>query len=122
MPAGDAAAATADDTTTTGDATSARVYFASGSAQLPAETASALQGIVGTMTADPARTAAVSGFNDPSGDAAVNAELSKQRAMNVRDALVAAGIAETRIDLQKPDDTAIAGDAAQARRVEVAVE
>ena len=64
----------------------------------------------------------VSGFNDPSGDAAINAELSKQRAMNVRDALVAAGIVETRIDLQKPDDTSVAGNAAQARRVEVAVE
>jgi K(+)-stimulated pyrophosphate-energized sodium pump len=121
-PAGDATTATDEDTTTAGDATSARVYFASGSAQLPAEATAALQGIVDTLKADPARKAAVSGFNDPSGDAAVNAELSRQRAMNVRDALVAAGIDDARIDLQKPDDTAVAGNPAQARRVEVTVE
>ena len=117
----DATAAT-DDTTTAGDATSARVYFASGSAQLPAETAAALQGVIDTMKADPARMAVISGFNDPSGDAAINAELSKQRATNVRDALVAAGVDSARVDLQKPDDTAVAGDQAQARRVEVKVE
>ena len=42
--------------------------------------------------------------------------------MNVRDALVAAGDDSARIDLQKPDDTAVAGNPAQARRVEVAIE
>jgi outer membrane protein OmpA-like peptidoglycan-associated protein len=44
----------------------------------------------------------VSGYQDPTGDQAANEELAKNRAAVVRDLLVAAGIAETRIDMQKP--------------------
>ncbi|MEY2890859.1 MAG: hypothetical protein RJA98_767 [Pseudomonadota bacterium] len=62
----------------------------------------------------------LSGFVDASGDAAQNAELAKQRAFAVRDALKAAGVAEDRIALVKPADVKAggAGDA-EARRVEI---
>ena len=50
-----------------------------------------------------------------------NQQLAKQRAMNVRDALKAAGIAEDRIDLKKPEQTQGSGDNPEARRVEVRV-
>ncbi len=41
--------------------------------------------------------------------------------MNVRDVLKAAGIAEDRLELKKPEQTQGAGTNAQARRVEVRV-
>ena len=53
--------------------------------------------------------------------AEANAEIAKQRALNVRDALVAAGIDASRIDTEKPALTTGSGDAAEARRVEVRV-
>ncbi len=117
-----AAAASTDASAfvTRGDARSADVYFDSGSAQLPVDAGTALAGVIKTMQADPAIDATIAGFHDASGDAAVNAELSKQRAQNVRDALVAAGgINADRIDLEKPAMTTGSGDPASARRVEV---
>ena len=73
------------------------------------------------MLADDATTATISGFHDASGNAEVNAELSKQRAQNVRDAMVAAGVPADRISLEKPAVTTGDGDPAEARRVEVRV-
>ena len=64
----------------------------------------------------------VSGFTDASGDPAKNAVLAKDRAMAVRDALKAAGIAEDKIELKKPETTTGTGDASSARRVEVALQ
>nr|MCU0890796.1 OmpA family protein [Sandarakinorhabdus sp.] len=63
-----------------------------------------------------------SGYNDPTGDPALNAELSKNRAQAVQAALVAAGVAEGDIVLEKPPETTDASvTPAQARRVEVIV-
>jgi outer membrane protein OmpA-like peptidoglycan-associated protein len=74
------------------------------------------------MDANSAARLAVSGYNDPSGNAAANAELSKKRAQAVAAALAVEGIAADRIDLEKPPETADATvDAAQARRVEITV-
>ncbi len=115
-------AAPADAFVTRGDARGADVYFESGSAQLPVEAGSALAGVIRTMQADDAAKAVVSGFHDASGNAEVNAELSKQRAQNVRDVMAAAGIDPERIDLEKPAVTTGSGDAASARRVEIRVE
>jgi photosynthetic reaction center cytochrome c subunit len=60
----------------------------------------------------------VSGFADRSGNVNSNMELSKRRAFAVRDALKAAGVAEDRIELKKPE-LAVAGASADARRVEI---
>lgn len=65
----------------------------------------------------------ISGFNDPRGDAAFNAELSKNRAFAVRDGLVAQGVPATAMDLVKPADSTDTVDSyAVARRVDVTVE
>ena len=61
--AGDAAAA--DAFVTRGDARGADVYFASGSAQLPVEAGSALDGVIKSMQADSAAKAVVSGRRPP---------------------------------------------------------
>ena len=63
--------------------------------------------------------AIVSGFHDDTGGAAINAELAKQRAFAVRDALIALGVDEARIELNKPEQMQASGTNAQARRVEV---
>lgn len=74
------------------------------------------------LDSHPGSRLAVSGYNDPRGDAAMNAELSKNRAFAVRDSLVANGIAVTLIDLVKPADTTDTGTTmVQARRVDVTV-
>ena len=55
------------------------------------------------------------------GAPAKNAELARQRAFAARDALKAAGVAEDKIELKKPEQIN-AGTAADARRVEVKLE
>ena len=65
----------------------------------------------------------MSGFNDPTGNAAANAELSKNRAQAVGKALEGLGIPATAIELVKPEETTDAsGDNTAARRVEVTVQ
>ena len=57
---------------------------------------------------------------DPSGDAAKNAELAKQRAFAVRDLLTNSGVPADQIVLVRPSDIkAGATSAAEGRRVEV---
>jgi len=74
------------------------------------------------LDANPESRLSVSGYVDPRGDAAFNEELSKNRAQKVAAALVAAGIAANRIDLDKPADI-VAGEATYSndRKVEVKV-
>ncbi|MCC7458005.1 MAG: sodium-translocating pyrophosphatase [Nitrospira sp.] len=96
-----------------------KFYFASGKDELPNGAAGALAGVIKGV-AD-GKKAVVSGFHDASGDPAKNAELAKQRAFAVRDALKAAGVAEDKIELKKPEQIN-AGAAADARRVEVALQ
>ncbi|EWS56236.1 proteobacterial sortase system OmpA family protein [Methylibium sp. T29] len=67
------------------------------------------------------KKAVISGYHDATGDPDKNVELAKQRALAVRDALKAAGVAEDKIELKKPEQLN-AGDAAEARRVEVKLE
>lgn len=93
-------------------------YFTSGKAALAAGANEALADIVDGVAQG--KTAVVSGFHDATGSAEINAELSKQRAMAVRDALVALGVSESSIELKKPEQMlASGGSAAEARRVEV---
>ncbi len=100
-----------------------KVYFASGSAVLPAGADKGVAELVGYFKAKPSGKLSLSGFVDPSGDPAKNAEIAKQRAFAVRDALKAAGVAEDKIDLQKPTDiTAGSTSAAEGRRVEVSLQ
>jgi cytochrome c oxidase cbb3-type subunit 2 len=98
----------------------AKLYFASGKADLNKDASEVLKPLV--EAAKQGAKLRVSGFHDTSGDPAKNAELAKQRAFAVRDALVAAGVAESAIELKKPEKMADGGDASMARRVEVSKE
>ena len=98
------------------------VYFDTGSADVTPDFATVSADLRAYLEANPDASVAISGYNDPSGNAALNAELSKNRAQNVAAALVAQGIAETRTALVKPDDaTTTDMTPAEARRVEIIV-
>jgi outer membrane protein OmpA-like peptidoglycan-associated protein len=66
---------------------------------------------------------AVSGYTDRTGDWQTNVELAKNRALVVRDALVAAGVPETSIAMADPKEwtgtTTGTGSDREARRVEI---
>ncbi len=99
------------------------LYFDIGSAVLHGEQAKGLDQLVASMAADKAARARISGYHSASGTLAANQELAKQRAFTVRDAMLAAGIAESRVILAKPVQTAanVAGEDHDARRVEVVI-
>jgi outer membrane protein OmpA-like peptidoglycan-associated protein len=103
-------------------ATVAKVYFDTGKVDAPADAGATLQPVVDAAKAKPDARLAVSGFHDATGSAEANAEIARQRAMSVRAALVAAGIAEARIELRKPQQTQGGTDDREARRVEVGLE
>lgn len=99
-----------------------KVYFDTGKTDVVPAFADAAGGLKAWLAANAGSSLAISGYNDKTGDAALNAELSKNRAKAVRDTLVAAGIAEASVELVKPAETTDAtADAAAARRVEVVV-
>ena len=95
-------------------------FFASGQATLAGGTNEALADVVKAVAAG--KKAVLSGFHDSTGDPEKNVELAKQRALAVRDALTALGIAADKIELKKPENTLATGADKQARRVEVAVQ
>lgn len=99
------------------------VYFASGQSTVSKDLALATEPLKSYLASNSGTKIAVSGYNDPSGNAALNAELSKKRAQAVAAALVANGIPEGSIELIKPADTTTASvTPEQARRVEVTVQ
>jgi outer membrane protein OmpA-like peptidoglycan-associated protein len=99
------------------------VYFDSGKSDVTNDLAAAAAKVKAYIDANPTAKLAVSGYNDPTGNAAVNAEISKKRAQGVGKALEAVGIPATAIELVKPSDTTdTSGDNTAARRVEVTVQ
>ena len=94
-----------------------KFYFASGKADLATGANEALAEVVKGVKAG--QKAVVSGFHDNTGNLAANQELAKQRAISVRDTLVALGVPADSIELKKPENAEGTGDNAQARRVEV---
>ncbi|MCA3220476.1 MAG: sodium-translocating pyrophosphatase [Burkholderiales bacterium] len=97
-----------------------RVHFETGSETLSAEGKRIVDGYAKALQVNPSTRAELSGYADPTGDAANNLELAKQRAMTVRDALVAAGVPAERVDLVKPQEVVVGkGSDADARRVDI---
>lgn len=98
------------------------VYFDTGKAEIAPEFADKATGVVDYLKTAPSAKLIVSGFNDPTGNAALNAELSKKRAKAVAAALKTAGADESKVVLEKPAETTGTGDTnAESRRVEVVV-
>jgi outer membrane protein OmpA-like peptidoglycan-associated protein len=100
----------------------ARVHFETGQKTLSGEDSKVLAAVGAALKANPAMKVDISGFADPTGNVEQNLELAKQRATVVRDTLKAAGVAEDRLNLKKPETVIVgAGKDAEARRVEITV-
>lgn len=97
-----------------------KFYFASGKAELAPGAGAVLVDLV--RAARNGQQVVIAGFHDSKGSSAANAELARKRALAVRDALKAAGVADSRIRLQQPAQTAGAGSDAEARRVEITLQ
>ena len=99
-----------------------KFYFASGKADLAAGASEALVDVV--KGAQAGKKVAISGFHDATGNPSQNAELAKQRALAVRDALTASGVSEAQIEMKKPEQIEgnAAGSDAEARRVEISLQ
>ena len=100
-----------------------KVYFDTGKTAVSKEFGDKSKEIVEFLKANAGAKAIVTGYNDPTGNAKANAELSKNRAKGVAAGLKAAGIADDRVLLEKPANaTASAAlSNAEARRVEVTI-
>ncbi len=99
-----------------------KVYFDTGKTEVAPALAPAASGLKAWLEGNVGSSLAISGYSDPSGNAALNTELAKNRAIAVRTALIAAGIPGPSVDLVKPEqitDAAVSPEA--ARRVEVVV-
>ena len=100
-----------------------KVYFGTGETKLPADAAESIAKVVAAaLQAEPQQKALLSGFHDETGGVAVNAAVSKNRALSVREALVAGGVPAERVLLRRPAVTLGGSEAAEARRVEVRVQ
>lgn len=118
-PAAAAPAAGNDDASVVVENGVVKFYFASGKSDLAPGAVEALADAIAAGKAG--QKLVISGFHDATGDPAKNAELAKQRAFAVRDALKAAGVAESGIELKKPETATGTGNNAEARRVEVVI-
>ncbi len=99
------------------------VYFDTAKADVTPELPNEVGPLKTYLDENPTARLGVSGYNDPRGNAAFNAELSKNRAQNVAAALASLGLPADRIDLIKPIDTTDDVDTlANARRVDIYVQ
>jgi cytochrome c5 len=96
------------------------VYFDSGKAALTAEGKTTVAAVAAALKPNVDKVD-VTGSTDKTGNVAKNLELAKDRAKAVREALVAGGVAQDRINMKPPVETTGTGTDRDARRVEVAL-
>ena len=101
------------------DALPAAINFDLGKSELPGSSAEAIKAVAAMLRGNKDAKIQVSGFTDKTGDPDKNKELAKARALAVKDAMIAVGVAETQIVLVRPDLVMTVGNAEEARRVEL---
>jgi cytochrome c oxidase subunit 2 len=99
----------------------AQVAFESGQAGLNAKAKELMIDIAGGVKKMGGATLVLSGFHDTTGSPELYAKLAKDRALAVRDALVALGLPAERIKLLKPQAMTGGADPALARRVDISL-
>lgn len=97
----------------------ASVYYDTGKAVVAADSKKTLDDLVAHLKANAATKVDITGYTDKQGNLQNNMELAKNRAVGVRDALIAAGVAKERINMKPPATVEAGGDPKQARRVDV---
>ena len=100
---------------------SAKVYFDTGKAELRADGDAVVKSVAAKLAANRSAKVAVTGYTDKTGNAAANEELAKKRALEVKAALEAAGVAPDQVDTKPPMfvEAGAGGADAEARRVEI---
>ena len=99
--------------------TEGSIYFEPGSYALPAEASEVLAKVADAARTQTGKVVLIPGFLDASGDADRNAKLTKSRALAVRHALEANGVAPDHPVMDKPIAMTAGADAREARRVEL---
>jgi cytochrome c oxidase subunit II len=97
----------------------AKFLFESGKVALPTDADKLIAAAVDHLKANADAKVDISGFTDKTGNAVKNAELAKDRAKAIREALKAGGIAEDRINMKKPETITGSSNDEDARRVEL---
>jgi cytochrome c oxidase subunit II len=114
-----AAAAAAPAAANAASGLPAKLYFAIGKQDIDTDARKVLDDVVALLKGEAAAKVALTGYTDKTGNLEKNLELAKERAKSVREALRAAGIAEDRIEMKKPESVTGAADNKEARRVEI---
>jgi outer membrane protein OmpA-like peptidoglycan-associated protein len=98
----------------------AKVYFDVGAATIGVDGSEKIAAAAGMIRNENLKVA-LTGYTDRTGDAMKNEELAKSRAAAVRDALLAAGVADANIEMRAPMFVEVggAGGDAEARRVDI---
>ena len=94
-----------------------KLNFELGKTELPADAGGAVAKVAEFLKATKDAKVQISGYTDTSGDAAQNAELAKNRAMAVSQALAAAGVPADSIVMKKPEEVEKVGSPEAARVV-----
>lgn len=93
-------------------------FFATGESTVAKGSEDKIADIV--AAAKEGKTIGITGYTDSTGNAAINAKLSKKRASSVKAFLILNGVPEDKIELIKPDETvAASGNDREGRRVDV---
>ncbi len=101
----------------------AKIYFQTGKAAPGADGDAIIKSAAAALVADAGRKISLTGYTDKTGNADANAKLARDRAVGVRDALKAAGVAEDRIAMKPPIFVESGqGNDAEARRVDIILE
>ncbi len=100
----------------------AKLYFDTGKSTLPDQASSALEPTIEWLISHPESKAIISGYHDARGSRENNQKLAKARGQASMDALTAAGVEISRIEMRKPIETEGTGNEEEARRVEIAIE
>jgi outer membrane protein OmpA-like peptidoglycan-associated protein len=96
-----------------------RVYFEVGSDALPPQASDVLVKVAESARMQAGKSVLISGYHDATGDPVKNADLAKRRALAVRHALEANGVAPNLLVMAKPVMAVGGVDAREARRVEL---
>jgi cytochrome c oxidase subunit II len=123
LPAGAAATAAAPSAAPEAAAAAgglpAKIYFATGKKELPADAKVSIEAAVAFLKGKADSKVNVTGYTDQTGNREANLELAKERAKAVRAALEAAGVDTARINMKKPEEITGGADNKSARRVEI---
>jgi outer membrane protein OmpA-like peptidoglycan-associated protein len=98
----------------------AKVYFDTGSASVGPDSSKVINDVASAIKSQNIKVT-LTGYTDKTGDTTKNEELAKNRAMAVRDALKAAGVTESNIEMKPPlfVEAGAATASQEARRVEI---